>query len=512
MANKDIVPWDFTTPQRSSKPPAIRLLLVDDDEDDYVLMLDMVSHMRLAHYTLDWVTNMDDAKLALSGDDYDLYLVDYFLGATTGIELLDYATDIGSKAPIILLTGVSSEEIDLQALKAGATDFLVKSELFPNLLERTIRYAMEHKKTLETLREAQERFTLAVNGSNDGIWDWDLVTNTIYFSPRWKTMLGLPETDDTVATPQAWFERVHPDHQEMVRQMLRDHLQGHTTLLNIEYLIRHEDGSYRWMQCRGMAVRLKTKTATRLAGSQTDITDKKESESQRETFVATLTHDLKTPIRSEARVLELLMQNAFGELSPPQHEVLANLLQSNRFMHHMVDNLLTTYKYEDGRLTLSLERTQLNTLIEQQVHNELKTLADEKSITLKLSLAPDLPDLMVDPVEVQRIINNLGHNAITNTPAEGIITMKTEFTDSDVTLIVQDTGRGIAPELLPDLFQRYNAGAKRMRQVGTGLGLYLSKQLVELHGGHITVFSEPGQGSQFHITFPRSDGDPSGPS
>lgn len=305
-----------------------------------------------------------------------------FWGGATGIDVLDYALSIGSKAPIILLTGVSSEEIDLQALKAGATDFLVKSELFPNMLERSFRYAIEHKKTLETLREAQERFTLAVNGSNDGIWDWDLVTNTIYYSPRWKTMLGLPEDDETVTTPQAWFERVHPDHQDLVKQTLREHLQGLTSLLNIEYLIRHEDGEYRWVLCRGMAVRLKTLTATRLAGSQTDISDKKESESQRETFVATLTHDLKTPIRSEARVLELLMQNAFGELSDQQHEVLANLLQSNRFMHHMVDNLLTTYKYEDGRLTLSLEPTQLNTLIEQQVHNELKTLADEKSLSL----------------------------------------------------------------------------------------------------------------------------------
>ncbi len=252
----------------------VRVLLVEDDEDDYVLTREFLSESRRTRFSLDWVATYDDALRAVDSDGYDIYLIDYRLGSRDGLELLREAKRRGSGRPMILLTGQSDSEVDVAAMKAGAADYLVKGQVDAQLLERSIRYALEQSYTLAALRESEERYALSARGANDGLWVWDLIRDSVYYSPRWKSMLGFGE-EEIGTSVEEWFSRVHTDDLSVLQAAVQLHREGATPHLGSEYRMLSRDGTYRWMLGRGLAVRDPDGSPSRIAGSQTDITERK---------------------------------------------------------------------------------------------------------------------------------------------------------------------------------------------------------------------------------------------
>lgn len=165
----------------------------------------------------------------------------------------------------------------------------------------SLRDVTARRKAEEALRKSEERYALAVNGSNDGLWDWNLITDEIYFSPRWKDMLGLshPEIGNR---PDEWFTRVHPEDLDRLRMQINNHLGGQTHHLEHECRMIHSDGRYRWMLIRGTVVRDEKGKAIRIAGSQSDITERKEAEKS----LRQALDDLKFALASEKVLLEEL--------------------------------------------------------------------------------------------------------------------------------------------------------------------------------------------------------------
>jgi len=252
----------------------VKVLLIDDDEDDHVLTRDLLAIIGRERYRLEWAPSFDAGLAAVRRREHDVCLLDYHLGEHNGLELLGQAIGEGCRAPIIMLTGLGDHEVDLEAMKVGAADYLPKGSLDAPLLERSIRHSLERARTLEALRESEERYSLAARGANDGLWDWDLRSDVVYFSPRWKSMLGYGESEVS-QRPAEWLGRVHAEDLARLRADLDAHLQGLTLHFENEHRVMHRDGSFRWMLTRAVAVRGRDGKAYRIAGSQTDTTGRK---------------------------------------------------------------------------------------------------------------------------------------------------------------------------------------------------------------------------------------------
>jgi len=255
------------------------VLLVEDDEEDYQITAGLLAAQDRTEFELDWRADYGSALQAIRERRHDVYLVDYRLGGRTGLELIREAFGSGLRAPVIMLTGRSDHGVDLQAAALGIADYLVKGEIDATSLERSIRYAITHHRAVRDLAESEERYALAVRAANDGIWDWDLVRNRIYLSPRWHEILGR-EDPGGQSDPSAWFELVHGDDLPVLRAAIDAHVAGQTPHLESEHRMLRADGSWRWVLIRGLAIRGEDGVATRMAGSLSDITDRRAAESR----------------------------------------------------------------------------------------------------------------------------------------------------------------------------------------------------------------------------------------
>jgi two-component system sensor histidine kinase/response regulator len=370
--------------QAETDQAPVRVLLVDDDEDEYIITRRIISEIVGRKHLLDWAATYEQGLQMIVEGNHDIYLIDYRLDEHTGLDLLREAIAEGCTQPMILLTGQEDREVDIEAMRSGAWDYLVKGRIDAPVLERAIRYTLEHKKVLDVVLESQR---------------------------------------------------------------------------------------------------------------------------QREKFVATLTHDLKTPIKAEFRIFELLLAERFGPITEDQHTVINEMLRSNRFMYQMVDNLLTAFKFEEGHLLLRMEMIDINELVSSTVTMDLMGLAQDKQQQLTLNLQPDLPPIPLDALEIKRVIYNLVQNAINYTPKGGHISASTRFSEHKVWVTIEDNGPGIDQHIQRSLFEPYSSMAKRYRHIGTGLGLYISKKIVDAHQGSLTVESEVGRGSRFTFCLPDQQGE-----
>jgi diguanylate cyclase (GGDEF)-like protein/PAS domain S-box-containing protein len=321
----------------------VRVLLVEDDEDDYLITRDMLARQERARFTVDWRSQYHESLHAIRDGNHDVYLIDYRLGQHTGLELVREGFAARPYAPVIMLTGEATYEMDLEATALGVTDYLVKQKLDPQILERSIRYAISHQKAIRDLSLSEERYSLAVRAANDGIWDWDLGTGRIYFSPRWHAILGRPE-QAADEDPAAWFDLVHSGDVLRLRGAIEAHLDGRTPHLQSEHRMRHADGTWRWVMTRGLAIRGVDGRPTRMAGSLSDITDRRIAQLRLQHDAL---HDTLTGLPNRTLFMDRVNQILQRAIRDPQTGCAVLFLDIDRFKlvndslsHAVGDNLL----------------------------------------------------------------------------------------------------------------------------------------------------------------------------
>lgn len=232
-----------------------------------------------------------------------------------------------------------------------------------------------------------------------------------------------------------------------------------------------------------------------------DITTEKEIENLKEDFVATLTHDLKVPIVAAANMIDLFLANKFGDISNKQEFALNSMKSSNKELLDLVQILLETYKIKEKGIQLYKKEINLNEFLSGIV-DEMQGIANDNKLKIVFRPAVDNPMLNADPMQFQRVIKNLISNAIDHSNTKEFIEVSAKTIPNYIAVSIVDFGQGIPKDEIKMIFNKYYSAAKKLRKVGTGLGLYLSQQIAEAHGGEITVESEENVRTEFCVKIP----------
>lgn len=231
-----------------------------------------------------------------------------------------------------------------------------------------------------------------------------------------------------------------------------------------------------------------------------DITNQKEVETLREDFVATLTHDLKVPIVAESNILDFLINGKFGEITEKQQEAIVNMKDCNQELLELVQILLETYKIKETGIDLDKEDIDLVSFI-SLIIEEMQPIAEKSGIKIYFNPQQNLK-ILADSMQLKRVIKNLIQNAISHSDSNKDVDVELEQLDDFTTITIVDYGKGISQEDIEKIFNKYYSTAKKFRKIGTGLGLYLSQQIIKSHGGEITVKSEENVSTEFCIKLP----------
>lgn len=237
--------------------------------------------------------------------------------------------------------------------------------------------------------------------------------------------------------------------------------------------------------------------------STTEVTERLLADQQRDDFVATLVHDLKTPLIGADQALEAMIRGNLGPVDPGQSELLSMLKRSNQHLLTMVHNLIEAYRYDAGEARMSVEEFNLFELIDTCL-DELSVWARQKEITLRSIFSSGNGVMIGDRLSIRRVILNLLDNALKFTAKDGLIEVSADEENDDIIFRVSDTGVGIPQSEFGQVFLRYWQGdSAKQTAPGTGLGLYLCRQIVAAHGGTITVSSRLSEGTTFSVTLPK---------
>lgn len=229
----------------------------------------------------------------------------------------------------------------------------------------------------------------------------------------------------------------------------------------------------------------------------TNYTNQREIDSLKEDFVATLTHDLKVPIIAESNMLEFFLQEKFGTLNDKQKEALENMKASNKELLDLVQIVLETYRLKEDEIDLNLEKISVKKFL-NIVADEMTYIA-QKTNNKIVVIVPEDYDIKIDFLHFKRVLKNLVNNAILYGKSNTDIEIMAKITNDNSQITVKDYGKGISPEDIEKIFNKYFSASKKFRKIGTGLGLYLSRKIVEAHGGKLGVESQEGEYTKFYI-------------
>lgn len=370
----------------------IRILLVEDDEDDFVLTRGLLEEIGQERFDLEWQASFETGARRVQEGSFDVGLFDFRLGAHTGLELLQITRQRDSPFPVILMTGKGDLAIDLEAMRSGAADYLVKDQIDAALLERSIRYAIQQRRMEEEeIRSAREQ------------------------EARIQAELAAAAKDE---------------------------------------------------------------------------------------FLATVSHELRNPLNAVLGWITLL--NTGGLDAAAQARALKIIERNARAQVQLIDDLLDQARITSGTLHIERQPVELGPILEkllEAIHPD----AEAKSIQLTADLGATPVRVDGDGGRLQQIFANLLSNALKFTPEGGQIAVQLRVEPGQAFLAVRDSGRGIAPEFMHRVFNRFHQAnsTERHRKSGLGLGLAIALHLAEAHGGTITAES-PGEGlgSTFTVRLP----------
>lgn len=541
------------TPGPQARSPSPRkLLLVEDDEEDFILTRDLLAEISGGRYELDWVESYGEGIERLRNRSYDLCLLDYRLGARTGIEFLEEASELRAPPPVIVLTGAGDDALDRALMEAGASDFLEKGRLDSQVLERSIRYSMEHYR----IESAQRVLAEAGRGLAASL-DHDMTMGVaariaVPVLAEWCWIWVDDPRPDCAGT-----ESYHEDEEmETVLRRLAEAppglrssalvhevLDGRTSLLlpalspaDVSRLVGHgpQRGMLDALDIQSLAiVPLRVREAARgilLLGRSSqrrtfDPRDRtvldelgniialsllnadlyetaQEALRLRGDLLTMVSHDLGNPLAAVTMVSERLADRLADHEDPKVRNHLEMIRSATGSMVRMVEDLLQVGRAEAGHFTIEVRPSSIVPVIQRAIR-QFQERAEEAGVELDSEISLDGRSVELDEVRIMQVVGNLLSNALKFTPRGGRILLEAVESngEEEVLVSVSDSGPGIEKADLPYLFDRFWQ-ARKLRTGGAGLGLSIAREIVTGHGGRIWAESTPGEGSIFHFTLP----------
>lgn len=375
-----------------------------------------------------------------------------------------------------------------------------------------------------SLEEAQERLKLALRGSSDGIFDWDLRTGEYYWSHEYKSMLGYND-DELKPTRDVFNSLLHPEDYKLFWDHYERYINGRKSEFICVFRMRHKTGRWVWINARGKALFDQNNIATRFIGAHTDVSHLKEYEIKlqqsieraekankaKSDFLAHMSHEIRTPLTAISGIAEIFERN-MDNLNTKQKQLVKTLNNSTFSLRELINDILDFSKIESGELELEEKPFSLQELFEQ-VHSIMALKANEKGLDFNFDYKDWAATKFIgDSKRLRQILINLVGNAVKFTEAGNVTVKTTKETVNGIPHLridVVDSGIGIPAESLGIVFERFKQGDASVSRKygGSGLGLPISKSLVGLMGGRISVESESGQGSTFTVLLPfKTDG------
>ncbi len=481
----------------------------------------------------------------------DAILLDYVLPDSDGLAFIKtlHAQSDGNSPPVVMITSEGDESIAVRAIKLGATNYLVKHCLTPELLQLTLQSAIrnadgielqlqtqedeiydrlrtevDRKRNEQRLRESEERLQIGMQVAGVALARFDYASNTVALSPEAAALYGI-SPDHLTVTRDCIHNTFHPEERAILEQIIAQVIDpAGAGWFAREHRVVWQTGEVRWLNVRKQVFFDRSGEVPRpdyAILAAIDISERKTAEAERDRllveaqaareaaeaanqskdeFVAVVAHELRSPLNSILGWAKLLQNRKLDEATTAK--ALETIARNTQAQVQLIEDLLDISRMVKGTLRLNLAPVNLVEVSETAL-NIVRPMAEAKQIQLEMHLA-DRVQISGDFHRLQQIIVNLLMNAIKFTPQAGRVELQLEQFEAQAQLQICDTGKGIAAEFLPVIFDRFQQGQKNLgSKDGLGLGLAIVKNLVELHGGTISAESKGlEQGATFTIRLP----------
>lgn len=371
-----------------------------------------------------------------------------------------------------------------------------RAEILAGQMTERIR---ENKRALQL---SEERLSLALKGSNDGLWDLNLAADTFYASPRTWHMLGYQPGELQLST-RLWEQVLVAEDLPRTRAQLAQTMLSRLDKFTSELRFRHKDGRTVPVLVRGYIQRDALGQPLRISGTSMDLTEHKRIEQMKNEFVSTVSHELRTPLTSISGALGLINGGALGEVPPAMQQMLEIAYRNSQRLGHLINDLLDMEKIAAGKMSFDMHEHSLRQLLEEALASN-QAFAAQLGVNCVLREAVDV-QVWVDASRLQQVLGNFLSNAIKYTPEGGEVSLHCSVPDAThVRISVTDQGPGIAAEFRARVFEKFaQADASDSRQKGgTGLGLAITKEFIERMGGKVGFDTAEGQGTTFWCELP----------
>lgn len=473
----------------------ISILIVDDDEDDYILTKDMFSDIKQIQFNIDWVRSYQEGIDAIIKNQHHVYLVDYLLGEKNGIDLTKEAIVLGCTAPIIILTGKGHQEIDLRAMQEGAADYLVKTEITSQLLERSIRYALNNSKIISEVNEKEKKYRSLFEKSMDAIYIADTEQHLLECNPSMIKLLGYDEDELLKLNLRELFLELN-DYKMFSRKLINEN-----QVKNFETRFKGRTGKELLVQIT--SVNLDFNGERYFQGIIHDLAMRKKAEqeilmaeklSMTGKIARSIAHEVRNPLSS----LNLALEQLYEELEELEDvDIYIDIIRNNaRRIDQLISEMLKSSKPRE----LRLENHNINEILKESfdlIGDRLKL----QGMRFEQFYKDDISLIPLDKAQIKTALTNIMINAVESMePDHGILKVITNENQDEISVVIEDNGSGVSDQDINHLFEPFFTSKKS----GMGLGLTSTRNIIHSHGGRIEVESKIDQGTRFHISFPKT--------